>query len=88
MHILAVAICIGIICSSAALDLFSLPNNETLSVMTIVNANGEINDEVLIAGGNIIYNCHSIAIILLLFLLSFSQADSTITLQLFGNGHK
>ena len=55
MHILAVAICIGIICSSAALNLFSLPSNETLSVMTIVNANGEISDEVFVAGGNIIY---------------------------------
>ena len=54
MHI-AVAICIEIICSSAALNLFSLPNNETLSVMTIVNANGEISDEVFVAGGNIIY---------------------------------
>ena len=55
MNILAVAICIGIICSSAALNLFSLPNNETLSVMTIVNANGEISDEVFVAGGNTIY---------------------------------
>ena len=55
MHVLAVAICIGIICSSAALNLFSLPNNETLSAMTIVNANGEISDEVFVAEGNIIY---------------------------------
>ena len=54
MRILVV-ICIGIICSSTANLFFSLPNDEGLSVMTIVNANGETSDEVFVAGGNIIY---------------------------------
>ena len=49
-----VAICIGIICTSTA-NPFSLPNDGTFSVMTIVNANGETSDEVFVAGGNIIY---------------------------------
>ena len=49
-----VVICIGIICTSTA-SLFSLPNDETLSVMTIVNSNGKTSDEVFVAGGNIIY---------------------------------
>ena len=48
-------ICIGIVCSSSANLFFSLSNDETLSVMTIVNANGETSDEVFVAGGNIIY---------------------------------
>ena len=55
MRILAVVICIGIICSSTANLFFSLPNDETLSVMTIVDANGDTGDEVFVAGGNIIY---------------------------------
>ena len=54
MRILAVVICIGMICCSTA-NLFSLPNDETLSVMTILNANGETSGEVFVAGGNIIY---------------------------------
>ena len=52
MRILAVAIHIGIISTA---NLFSLPNDETLSGMTIVNANDENSDEVFVAGGNIIY---------------------------------
>ena len=49
-----VVICIGIITRSTA-NLFS-PDNETLSVMTILNAAfGETSDEVFVAGGNIIY---------------------------------
>ena len=49
--------CIGIICSSTANLLISLPNDGTISVMTIhsVNASGETSDEVFVAGGNIIY---------------------------------
>ena len=58
MRILAVVICIGIICSSTA-NFFSLPNDETLSVVTIVDANGETSDEVFVAGGNIIYKLSS-----------------------------
>ena len=55
MRILTVVICIGISCSSTANLFFSLPNDETLSVMTIVDANDEISDQVFVAGGNIIY---------------------------------
>ena len=55
MRILTVAICIGIICSSTANLFFSLPNDETLSVMTIVDANCDTSNEVFVAGGNIIY---------------------------------
>ena len=55
MHLLAMVICIRIICGSTANLFFSLPNDETLSVMTIVNANNETSDEVFVAGGNIIY---------------------------------
>ena len=57
MRILTVLVVIGISCSSTA-NLFSaLPNDGTLSVMTIVNhdANGETSDEVFVAGENIIY---------------------------------
>ena len=59
MRILTVVICIGIIFSSTANLFLSLPNDETLSVMTIVDANGETSDEVFIAGGNIIYKLSS-----------------------------
>ena len=60
MRILPVVICIGIISSSTANLFFSLPDNELLSVMTIVkytnlNANGRTSDEVFVAGGNTIY---------------------------------
>ena len=55
MRILPVVICIGIISSSTANLFFSPPDNELLSVMTIVNANGETSDEVFVAGGNMIY---------------------------------
>ena len=55
MRILTVVICVEIICSSTANLFFSLPNDETLSGMTIVNANGETNDEVFVAGGNTIH---------------------------------
>ena len=55
MRMPTVAICIGIICTSTANPFFSLPNDETFSVMTVVNANGETSDEVFAAGGNIIY---------------------------------
>ena len=55
MRILAVVIYIGIICCSTANLFFSLPNDETLSVMTIVNTNGEASDKVFVTGGNIIY---------------------------------
>ena len=58
MRILAVVISIGIICSSTA-NFFSLPNDETLFVVTIVDANGETSDEVFVAGGNIIYKLSS-----------------------------
>ena len=55
MRILTVLVLIGITCSSTA-NLFSLPNDGTLSVMTIVNANGgKTSDEVFVAGANIIY---------------------------------
>ena len=53
--VLAVVICIGTICRSTANLSFSLPNDETFSVMTIVDANNETSDEVFVAGGNIIY---------------------------------
>ena len=50
---------LGIIRSSTANLFFSLPNDcdVTLSVTTIVNANGvgETSDELFVAGGNIIY---------------------------------
>ena len=59
MRILAVVICIGIICSSTANLFFSLPNDDLLPVMTIVDANGETSDEVFVAGGNIIYKLSS-----------------------------
>ena len=52
MRILAVVIYIGIICSSTANLFFSLPNDETLSVMTIVNTNSEASDKVFVTGGN------------------------------------
>ena len=55
MRVLPVVICIGIISSSTANLFFSPPDNELLSVMTIVNANGETSDEVFVAGGNMIY---------------------------------
>ena len=57
MRILAVVICKGtiLICRSTANLFFSLPNDGTLSVMTIVHANGKTSDEVFVAGGNIIY---------------------------------
>ena len=59
MRVLPVVICIGIISSSTANLFFSPPDNELLSVMTIVNANldanGKTSDEVFAAGGNIIY---------------------------------
>ena len=55
MRILAVVICIGIVYSSSANLFFSLLNNETLSVMTIVNSNSDTSDEVFVAGGNVIY---------------------------------
>ena len=56
MCILTVLVVIGITCSSTA-NLFSaLPNDGTLSVMTIVNAiDGKTSDEVFVAGANIIY---------------------------------
>ena len=56
--VLAVVLCIGIVCRSTENLSFSLPrpNSElTLSVMTIVNSNIETSDEVFVAGGNIIY---------------------------------
>ena len=46
-------ICIEIITRSSA-NLFS-PDDETLSVMTTVNANGETSNELFVAGGNMIY---------------------------------
>ena len=49
MCMLVVVICIGIICSSTANLFFSLPNNKTLSVMTIAHANDETSDEVFVA---------------------------------------
>ena len=56
MRILTVVMCIGTIqCSSTANLFFSLPSDETLSVMTIVNDNDETSDEVFVAGGNVIY---------------------------------
>ena len=55
MRILAVVICMGIVYSSSANLFFSLSNNETLSVMTIVNSDSDTSDEVFVAGGNIIY---------------------------------
>ena len=55
MRMPTVVICIGIVCTSTANLFFSLPNDETLSVTTFVNANGETSDEVFVAGGNVIY---------------------------------
>ena len=49
-----VVICMGIITRSTA-NLFSSPDDETLSVMTIFSAFGETSDEVFVAGGNVIY---------------------------------
>ena len=57
MRVLAVVICIAVgVISSSTANRFSLPNDETFSVMTINNRNDDAtSDEVFVAGGNIIY---------------------------------